>query len=137
MASARDVVLAHYTALAARDRAAALATLAEDVDWELIGPPAIPFAGPRRGREAVADFFAAISRLVEIEEFALTRLIEDGDTIVALGHERFRVKATGRAWNAAWVQVHTVVAGKIVHFREYTDTAAIAAAFRGEGRPEP
>ena len=49
--------------------------------------------------------------------------------MVALGRERVRVKDTGREWNTAWVQVHTVRDGTICRFREFTDSAAIAAAF--------
>jgi uncharacterized protein len=126
--SPTEVVLAHYAALAARDRAAALATLSEDVDWELIGPATIPFAGRRRGREEVDDFFSTIRELVEVEEFGVARIIEDGDTVVALGRERFRVRATGRSWSTEWVHIHTVRDGRIIRFREHTDTAAIAAA---------
>jgi len=123
------LVRAHYEALTRRDREAALATLAEDVDWEVMGPSSIPFAGPRHGRAAVGEFFAIIGRTVEVELFAAERMIAEGNTVVVFGRERFRVKATGRAWDVAWVQVHWIADGRIRRFREYTDTAAIAAAY--------
>jgi ketosteroid isomerase-like protein len=77
--------------------------------------------------QIVRAHYDAIRR--EVPQFAVDRMIQDGDTVVVLGHERLRVPATGREWNTGWVQVHTVRDGAICRFREYTDTAAIAAAF--------
>lgn len=124
-----DVVRAHYDAIRRRDRIAVLATVADDVDWQLTGPATIPFAGSHKGRAAVATFLATIAASVDVLAFDIERMIVDGDTVVVFGREHFRVRATGRAWNAEWVQVHTVRDGVICRFREYTDTAAIAAAY--------
>jgi ketosteroid isomerase-like protein len=126
-----DVVRAHYDAIRTRDRAALLATLADDVDWEFSGPPQIPFAGRWRGIDGAGRFFAIIRDTVDVLEFAVDDMIARDATVVVLGRERFRVKATGREWSCGWVQVHTVAAGKIHRFREFTDTAAISAAYRG------
>lgn len=57
------------------------------------------------------------------------RLIANGGTVIAFGSERFQVKRTGRCWDVAWVHVHEVGRGRIVRFREFTDTAATAAAY--------
>ena len=128
------VVRAHYDAIRRRDLPGVLDTLAEDVAWEFDGPPEIPFAGCRRGREAVAAFFAAIRGSVEILEFGVERMMTEGDTVTVLGHEHFRVMATGRAWNVRWVQIFAVRDGRISGFREFTDTAAIQSAYAA--RPE-
>jgi ketosteroid isomerase-like protein len=124
-----DVVRAHYAAIRRHDRAALMATLSEDVDWQVVAPHGLPFGGVYRGRAEAQRFFSTIAGACEILEFTADRMIQDGDTVVVLGHERFRVRATGREWNTPWVQVHTVRDGAICRFREYTDTAAIAAAF--------
>src|SRR5215831_10992852 len=44
-----------YAAFLRGDLEALLAGLAEDVDWQVVGPPSIPFAGTVRGREAVRE----------------------------------------------------------------------------------
>jgi ketosteroid isomerase-like protein len=124
-----DVVRAHYQAIRRHDRAALMATLAEDVDWQLVGPSTLPFGGPHRGRTETQRFFSTVAGACEILEFTADRMIAEGDTVIVLGHERMRVRATGREWNTDWVQVHTVRGNVICRFREYTDTAAIAAAF--------
>ena len=124
-----DVVRAHYEAIRRHDRVALMATLAEDVDWQVVGPGTLPFGGNYRGRSETQRFFSTIAGACEVLEFAVDRLVTDGDTVIALGHERFRVRATGREWDTDWVQVHVVRDGAICRFREYTDTAAITAAF--------
>jgi uncharacterized protein len=125
-----EVVRAHYDAIRNRDRAALLATLDDNVDWEFSGPSEIPFAGKWPGIDAAARFFTIISETVDVLEFAVDDMIVHDATVIVRGRERFRVKATEREWSCSWVQVHTVADGKIRSFREYTDTAAISAAYR-------
>ena len=50
---------------------------------------------------------------------------------LVLGHERMRVKAAARTSEVDWVHVWTLRAGRLVAFREYTDTATIEKALRG------
>ena len=128
-ASPIDVVRAHYEAIRRHDRAALMATLAEDVDWQVVGPATMPFGGNYRGRAEAQRFFTTVAQACEVLEFAVDRMVADGETVIVFGHEHFRVRATGRNWNTDWIQVHTVRDGAICRFREYTDTAAIVAAF--------
>jgi uncharacterized protein len=125
-----DVVRAHYAAIRARDRNALLGTLHDNVEWEFSGPADIPFAGRWQGIDGATRFFTIIRDTVEVLEFSVEDMIARGATVVVIGRERFRVKATGREWSCGWVQVHTVAEGKIRSFREFTDTAAIGAAYR-------
>ena len=65
-----------------------------------------------------------------LEAFEPLHFVDSDDCVVVLGRERIRVKSTGRAWACEWVNAVTVLDGKIATFREYTDTAAVASAFR-------
>ena len=130
MFSPVDVVHAHYEAIKRHDRAALMATLTEDVDWQVVGPDT-RFGGNFKGRAEVQRFFSTIAGACEFLEFVADRMTADGDTVIVLGHEGVRVKATKREWCTAWVQVHTVRDDRICQFGEYTDTAAIAAAYAG------
>ena len=49
---------------------------------------------------------------------------------MVLGHERQRVKATGLTVENDFAMVFTIRDGKIARFRNYEDTAAVAAAHR-------
>ena len=126
-----EIVQKLYEAFGRGDLPAILSHLAEDVTWKYLGPAEIPFGGTRHGKEQVAQFFAAIAGSLEVQDFGVDRFIAQGDMVVALGHERMRVKTTGRTYETQWAHVFTLRDGKIVEFREYADSAAVAEAFRG------
>ncbi len=119
-----------YDAFGRADVPAVLEALADDVDWWFHGPTTIPFGGRRRGREQVAQFFAALAEYVEVDQFgAQGEFLASDDRIVVLGRERMHVKSTGGAWDTDWVHVWTVRDGKVAQFQEFSDTAAIVDAF--------
>jgi uncharacterized protein len=124
------VVQKLYEAFGRGDLPTILSHLAEDVTWKYLGPAEIPFGGTRHGRDQVAQFFAAIAESLEVQDFGIDRIIVQDDTVVALGHERMRVKTTGRTYETEWAHVFTLRDGKVVEFREYADSAAVAEAFR-------
>jgi ketosteroid isomerase-like protein len=125
-------VEAVYAAFGRGDLGALLNTLAEDVVWQHPGPAAIPWAGERRGRDEVAQFFIAVNQHVEVEQFAPRMFVTSGDEVIVLGHERMRTRTGGRVYHTDWVHAFTVRGGRIVDYREYTDTAAIAEALHQE-----
>jgi ketosteroid isomerase-like protein len=117
-----------YAAFGRADLPFILKALAEDVDWRHPRPADIPWGGDRRGREAVAQFFAAIGQHVAIELFSPDQFIARGDQVIVLGHERVRTRAGGRVYQVEWVHVWTLRDGVVAGFREYTDTATIVDA---------
>jgi ketosteroid isomerase-like protein len=120
-----------YEAFGKGDLAAILNLLAGEVDWAYPGPKAIPFSGSWHGRDRVAQFFAAVGEHLEVLDFGVGQFIAQGDAVVVLGRERMRVKGTGRVYETEWAHVYTLREGKVVRFREYANTAAVAQAFRG------
>ena len=65
------------------------------------------------------------------EQYAPREFIAQGDKVVVLGQERFRVKATGRSVENEWAHGWTLREGRAARFYEYNDTAALAAGYRG------
>ena len=124
-------VQAAYAAFGRRDIPALLATLSDDVDWHaVVGVgPKVPTGGPRHGRSGVTEFFKQLAESVDFKEFEPREFLAHGDKVVALGHYSAAVKATGRSFSADWVMVFTFHGDKVVRFREYTDAAALNAAF--------
>ena len=51
--------------------------------------------------------------------------------MVVLGQSKGRIKATSRTFDVQWAMAFTIRDGKVSKFREYTDTAALAAAYSG------
>ncbi|MDP9354547.1 MAG: nuclear transport factor 2 family protein [Chloroflexota bacterium] len=124
-----DVVQRCYEAVGRGDVPAVLDLLTDDVEWTLQGPSAIPFAGLRRGRAGVAEFFSLVGDTLDFHQFEPHEFVAAGDTVVVLGYERSLVKPTGRTFEQEWTHVYTVRDGKIARFRAFEDTATIAGAF--------
>jgi ketosteroid isomerase-like protein len=117
-----------YAAFGRGDVPSVLKAFADDVDWQFPRPADIPWGGNRRGRQAVAEFFAAVNEHLEIEEFSPQKFVSQDDEVIVFGHERARTRSTGRVYQADWVHVFMLRGGSVARFREYTDTAAIVEA---------
>jgi uncharacterized protein len=122
------VVRQFYEALGSGDMPAVLDLLSDDVEWVYQGPPAIPFAGTRHGREGVAEFFSVLGETLEFERFEPGEFVAQGDRVVVVGFERNLIKSTGRAFEQEWVHDFTLREGKISKVRSFEDTAAYVEA---------
>jgi ketosteroid isomerase-like protein len=119
-----------YAAFERGDVAAALANYADDIDWAIPGSPDIfPYAGKRRGREQVAQFYSAFAQTEAVEQMELQDFIAQGDKVLVFGHYRGRVRATGRSYTKDFIHAATLRDGKVVKFREYTASDDMHAAF--------
>jgi hypothetical protein len=118
-----------YAAFGRGDLPGLLALLSSDVEWQHPEVANVPWAGSFRGTDKVAGFFAAVAKAADIESFEPQHFIAQGDRVVVLGRERVRVKSTGRSYETEWAHAYVLRDGKVTQFREYTDTARVAAAF--------
>jgi ketosteroid isomerase-like protein len=112
-----------YAAFGRGDVPTILSQLTDDAVLYDPGPPEVPHAGRYRGPEEVGQFFGRIAETVEIEEFAPTEFVAQGDRVVVLGSLRGRVKATGRSYDNEWAHVWTLRDGKVAGMQIYEDTA--------------
>jgi len=103
--------------------AGVLDRLTDDIEWRLGGPTEIVYAGTRRGRDQVAEFFKLLGETAEFEVFEPQDYIAQGDRVVVLGHERQRLKKTGDVVEIDWAMVFTLRDGKIARYRSFEDTA--------------
>jgi hypothetical protein len=124
-----EVVQETYEAVGRGDIPALLDLLTNDVEWTFQGPSVIPFAGTRRRREGVAEFFSLVGENLEFERFEPREFVAQGETVVVLGFERSRIKPTGRTFEQEWAHVYKLRDGKVAEFLALEDTAAHAVAF--------
>ncbi len=124
------VVQEAYAAFGRGDIAAALSSYADDVDWSMPGSPEIfPYAGKRRGREQVAQFYSTFAQTEEVEQMDLQDFVAQGEKVLVFGHYRGRVKSTGRSYTKDFIHAVTLRDGKVVRFREYVASDDMHAAF--------
>jgi ketosteroid isomerase-like protein len=97
--------------------------------WIFAGPQdKLPWAGSFRGQQEIADFFLRVAQNLDFAEVALREMIEQGETVVAIGTSSVRVKRTGKAVKYDWVHIFKYKQGRMVFAQEYTDTAAVILA---------
>ncbi|HEY2156674.1 MAG TPA: nuclear transport factor 2 family protein [Isosphaeraceae bacterium] len=127
-------VRAIYDALFGGDVMAVIAAMHDDAELEVHGPPAIPFVGRHKGRDELARFFGTVAEHVHREPGdpvpAVHEYVVQGDKVVAIGVDRVTSRATGSTYEAWWVHVFDLRAGKVARVREFFDTAAALEAFR-------
>jgi ketosteroid isomerase-like protein len=119
-----------YAAFGQGDLPGVLNNMAEDITWESGYTTQVPFAGQWRGHEQILKFFATLNNTLDVQDFRIDDMISQGDTVIALGHEAARIKATGSEYRNEWVHVWKVKQGKVAEIKTYNDTATVAAAFQ-------
>ncbi len=104
--------------------------VSENVTWELPEVEGVAVTGTRRGRAGVADFFSQLAATQEVVSFKPAEFIAQGSKVVSLGRYTFTVKASGGQFTSDFAHVFTIENGRITRFQEFTDTLAVANAYR-------
>ncbi len=127
--AAIDLVRALYQAFEEGDHEAIRRCLAEHLDWRQAGT-AVPAAGQRT--TGAEEFLGRVIVPLERDWDGFTEEVEDvfavGARVVATGTYRGTYLASGRSVEAEFCHLWWVEDGEIRGFRQFTDTAAFAAA---------
>jgi len=120
-----------YAAFLRGDVTSLLGLMSDDIVWEpVLGTAShVPFSGKRQGKPAVAEFFQLVATNEDFSQFEAREFIAQGDAVVAVGHYRATTKSTGKTFDSDFAMVFTLKDGKVVRFREFTDSAGVNAAF--------
>ena len=104
--------------------------LHDDIVWKPVTGAArhVPTAGERRGKAAVGEFFKIVGETTKFSLFEPREFIAQGDKVVALGHYT-ATTPKGKTMDSDFVMVFTLRDGKVSHFQEFLDSAALNAAF--------
>lgn len=124
MGTATSIVQQAYEAFGRGDVPAILELVADEVDWEFVGSPGLPFAGRRRNRQDVAKFFSDVQRADDIHSFEPREFIEAGEHVTVLGWESTTARETEKKFESEWVHVFTLKNGKVSRWRGFYNTAA-------------
>lgn len=118
-----------YDAFARRDADTIRRLFHPDIEW--IQNEGFPGGGRHVGADAVLnDVFAKFR--VEWAEWkaVVVEWLAAGPTVIAIGEYCGTHKVTGRSAVAAFAHVYDLREGRIVRFRQYTDTAKVAEAMK-------
>jgi hypothetical protein len=120
-----------YEAVQRGDLDAAVANVAEDADIELMGPNEIPYAGTYRGPSGMKKFIESLVSSADLDDFTHDEFHGSDDHVTVIGHERGRIKETGREFDTKVVDTFELRDGKIRKFFCAYDTDSVAKAYRG------
>ena len=106
-----------------RDIATVRELLDEHVDFEV--PSGVPYGGRFEGRAEVGRFFPLIAEYIEDLRVELHELIDAGDIVVSLCTLSGTGRGGGTHFDADGAFVWRFAEGRVVAFKEYSDTARI------------
>ncbi|MES2049429.1 MAG: nuclear transport factor 2 family protein, partial [Pseudomonadota bacterium] len=124
MLTATEVVQQAYAAFGRGDVPAILELVANDIDWELVGPKKLAYAGHRSNRNEVGAFFESVAQSDNIHVFEPREFIAAGEHVTVLGWEESTAIETNTKFASEWVHVFTVKNGRVTRWRGFFDTAA-------------
>jgi ketosteroid isomerase-like protein len=112
-----------YSAYARGDGERVAQIIDDDVDWIIHGPVQVfPFHGPRRGKAEVLKTLADIAEGYAIERYEPDIVIVDKDRAAVISNVAMRQRATNRMLSFRLANFLRFRAGKLVEFREFSDT---------------
>jgi uncharacterized protein len=127
-----QVVKDAYEAFRTANMEGLFGAMALDIDWESVGRRSdFPSLGPWRGIGEVKKFFGVVGETLEFHSFAPHEFHAVGDIVFAFGNYQMTVRKTGRRVASDFLHVFWVKNGKVTRFREFTDTARFAEAWKG------
>jgi ketosteroid isomerase-like protein len=124
------VVQEAYAAFGRGDVQGILDRLDEGIVWKGVygAGPHVPTAGERRGKAQVREFFKQVAESVNFSRFEPKEFIASGDKVVALGHYT-ATTSLRKSFDSDFAMVFSFRNGKVTEFQEFTDSAAVNAAY--------
>ena len=116
--SEQSIVDKMFEAFRTQNLEQAVATVSEDTVWIHHGSQKLPSLR-FEGKSGVTQFFATNFNTMHVEYFDILKTIQQGDTIVVLGREKFTVDGQEGFLAQKWVQVYTVKNGLITRMEEF------------------
>ncbi len=113
-----------YEAFNRGDIDTVLGLMNPEIEWQEPDVEGLPVRGTHHGPEAVANnVFGTVVETWEDFRVVPEEFLDAGERVVVLGRFQGRGKASGRTLDAPFAHVWTLRDGKLVHFRNYPDTA--------------
>lgn len=116
-----------YDAFARGDVPTVMSSFDPDIVWMEAENTIYADRNPYRGPQAVAEgVFMRLGQDWQDYKVNVDRIVDGGDTVVALGRYTGTHRGTSQPLNAQFAHVWTVRNGKVVGFQQYADTAQFA-----------
>lgn len=114
----KSIVDKMFKAFKSQDLETAVSTVSEDTVWIHHGSQKLPSLR-FEGKSGVNQFFATNFNTMQVEYFDILNMIQQGNTIVVTGKEKFTIDGKEGFFAQKWVQIYTVKDQLITRMEEY------------------
>ena len=130
MSENTDVMRKAYEAFNSGDMEGVVSTWADDIRWEGATDERLPGGGKYDGKEEAQQALSRIPENYESLSSPADEFLEDGDTVVVLGHAEGKAKGGGD-FKVPFVHIWRMENGKVKRAQLLFDTAVIVEALEG------
>lgn len=102
----------------------------DDVVYEIMGEPEIPYAGTYKGKEEVKKLLRKIDDTIEFTKFEPKKFIVEGDDVAVVIDSECIVKSTGKKVQRDLVHLLEIKDGKANYLRDFFDTHRFVESLR-------
>ena len=119
-----ELIKKFYTAFKNQDKPTYLQLCDDNIQWIVMEN--MPNGGTHIGKKEVFENYFPSLFLQFLEFHAVTEeFLDAGDQITVLGKYKGRTKKTKKPFESPFAHIYTIKDGKIIKFRQYTDTVKI------------
>jgi uncharacterized protein len=117
-----------YDAFGQGDMEAIRSIWSDDIEWQGPDYEPLPQSGRLQGPDAIFEMFGELFERWDGLTVVPDEFVEDGDTVVALGHLEGRAKESGEQVKVPFAHVWRMRDGKAERVQILEDTAVMAKA---------
>lgn len=128
MSENTDALRRGYDAFGQGDLETIRSIWSDDIEWQGPDYEPLPQSGRLQGPDAVFEMFGDLFERWEGLSVVPDEFVEDGDTVVALGHLEGRAKESGEQVKVPFAHVWRMSDGKVERVQILEDTAVLAKA---------
>lgn len=103
--------------------------LTEETVWEIFLPENVPYGGVYRGDKQIMDYFGVVFQNMTLSNFEVKNIVVENDVAAVFVTEHGDIASTSRSITMDSIHFIKFKDEKIIYFREYCDTHAMAVAF--------
>lgn len=112
------------------DMNALFSRLSSDAAIKLSIPVDTPLGGEFQTKEGVGTFFQRLNEHIEMGGIELREIVPHKNTVIVIGHENGRIRATGKTFDNEFATIFTLKDGQISHILVIEDMSLVTEAFR-------
>ena len=118
-----------YAAFADGDIPMILSHVTDETGWIFEAPTNVPYGGTRKGVSQISGFFEGLDGSIADMKLSPEHFVAEGDIVAVFGRFSGVAKATGIRFDVPYGHCFRIKDGKVAHFINLSDSAAVSATF--------